>query len=45
MHDPELGETAMREHVKLGMQNYQLAMIDAEYERRQKKKEETEAPQ
>ncbi len=45
LHDPELGETAMREHVKLGMQNYQLAMIDAEYERMQKKKEETEAPQ
>ena len=32
LHDAELGETAMREHIKLGIYNYRLAMIDAEIE-------------
>ncbi len=33
--DAELGEVAMREHVRLGIQNYEIAMLDAELESRE----------
>ncbi len=32
--DAELGEVAMREHVRLGIQNYEIAMLDAELDNR-----------
>ncbi|MCI8375010.1 MAG: FadR family transcriptional regulator [Lachnospiraceae bacterium] len=32
LHDGDLGESAMREHIKLGIYNYRIAMIDAELE-------------
>lgn len=38
--DSELGEIAMREHVRLGIQNYEMAMLDAELESKAETKPE-----